>query len=640
MPAYLLPSPKQAFFTNTGAPLVGGKVFTYLAGTNTPANTWADANQTALNTNPVILDARGEASIFWNGAYKVVLKDSADNTIYTQDNVTAFDQSTVATLSGLAAASGAGLIGFSHSNTYPAGSVGEKLRRSISVKDAPYSAKGDGTTDDTAAIQSAVNAIVAAGGGELVFPAGTYKQGPVTLTNAVGVTISGDGATILVTGDMSSANDNTNRQAAFKFSGTCTRVTFEGLRFQGDGVLANKQRGIGYNYDTPPTLTDIQVSRCTFDSLVMAVVLPGVQSASLTQNTVSNGVGTASGLGLGFVTELASVTKPTDVRIIGNRFYRTGRHAIYTNFVEGCVVSANTFREHSPAFAGGATTGKWAVAISRCSGVSVDSNTFWNCSDGCLGIDQDGTYSVFGVSVEGNTIWNTNGASIYVGRTGSTGDCARITITGNTIVTAAAYTAADIIVTDVQHLKIADNVIDADRGYTVVKTIIDVSEYQASYFSNVDISNNTGVVSSSSAAYLVRLSAGLSASSGGRIFLRQNEVSGATRLYLYAPSGACTNSQIVTDWTFEQTITAAGTPSIAGYNRFNINLASAGSITSFANGYDAKTIDLFFTNANATLTNAMYLAGAVNFTPTSSDKMSLSFRQSANNWFENSRSLN
>jgi len=45
----------------------------------------------------------------------------------------------------------------------------------VNVKDAPYNATGDGSTDDTVAIQSAVNAVIAAGSaGTIYFPEGTY----------------------------------------------------------------------------------------------------------------------------------------------------------------------------------------------------------------------------------------------------------------------------------------------------------------------------------------------------------------------------------------------------------------------------------------------------------------------------------
>lgn len=44
----------------------------------------------------------------------------------------------------------------------------------VNVKDAPYGAVGDGTTDDTAAIQAAIDAVLLAGGGTVYFPAAVY----------------------------------------------------------------------------------------------------------------------------------------------------------------------------------------------------------------------------------------------------------------------------------------------------------------------------------------------------------------------------------------------------------------------------------------------------------------------------------
>ena len=48
-----------------------------------------------------------------------------------------------------------------------------------------FGAKGDGTVKDTAAIQKAVDAAHAAGGGEVLLPAGTYLSGSLFLRSGV-----------------------------------------------------------------------------------------------------------------------------------------------------------------------------------------------------------------------------------------------------------------------------------------------------------------------------------------------------------------------------------------------------------------------------------------------------------------------
>lgn len=88
MPAKLLPQGKQQYFTAAGVPLIGGRLYTYESGTpSTPKATWADAAKTAPNSNPIILDGRGEATVFWDGAYKVELRDAADASIWTIDGI-------------------------------------------------------------------------------------------------------------------------------------------------------------------------------------------------------------------------------------------------------------------------------------------------------------------------------------------------------------------------------------------------------------------------------------------------------------------------------------------------------------------------------------------------------------------------
>jgi hypothetical protein len=86
---FLTPSAKQQFFSDAGVPLVGGKVYTYAAGTSTPLATFQDSTGLVSNTNPIILDSRGEANIWLSPslAYKFILKDSNEVPIWTVDNI-------------------------------------------------------------------------------------------------------------------------------------------------------------------------------------------------------------------------------------------------------------------------------------------------------------------------------------------------------------------------------------------------------------------------------------------------------------------------------------------------------------------------------------------------------------------------
>lgn len=79
------------FFTDAGVPLAGGKLYTYAAGTTTPAATYTSSSGGTAHTNPIILNSAGRVpSEIWltsGSSYKFILKTSADVLIGTYDNI-------------------------------------------------------------------------------------------------------------------------------------------------------------------------------------------------------------------------------------------------------------------------------------------------------------------------------------------------------------------------------------------------------------------------------------------------------------------------------------------------------------------------------------------------------------------------
>lgn len=79
------------FFDNNGNPLAGGLIYTYSAGTTTPASTYTSNTGLTANPNPIVLDSAGRTPAqIWlteGSSYKFVLQTSAGVTIKTDDNV-------------------------------------------------------------------------------------------------------------------------------------------------------------------------------------------------------------------------------------------------------------------------------------------------------------------------------------------------------------------------------------------------------------------------------------------------------------------------------------------------------------------------------------------------------------------------
>lgn len=91
------PAFNQQFFDENGKPLAAGKLYTYVAGSSTPVATYKAITGSAMNTNPIILDAAGYADFVLEvgASYKFVLKDKNDAFKKEWDNVTAADISSL-----------------------------------------------------------------------------------------------------------------------------------------------------------------------------------------------------------------------------------------------------------------------------------------------------------------------------------------------------------------------------------------------------------------------------------------------------------------------------------------------------------------------------------------------------------------
>jgi hypothetical protein len=190
--------PRQVSVDLDGVPRVAAEAYFYAAGTTTPIATYTTAAYAVEHTNPVESVSSGHFPAIYvnpgvNATFKLVLKDEAGNTIYTEDNIPAlgFTVSDIgATLYPRTTAEIA--AGVTPTNyQYPPGLV-----------DRYGTNTSPGTTDMGAAIQSALTVLL--NGGEAVtFNTNTVYRSNQALAltrssagHSINLLIEGNGATI------------------------------------------------------------------------------------------------------------------------------------------------------------------------------------------------------------------------------------------------------------------------------------------------------------------------------------------------------------------------------------------------------------------------------------------------------------
>jgi len=183
----VLPSPisNHKFFAADGVtPAAGYEVHTYSAGTTTPLATYSDAAGVSANTNPIILNASGEASIYVTDglAYDLVLKEPGGAVAVgpvqrvVTNPATAFNDPLAA--------------GAVYLKTLSDLKQGEPVSVFRAISPANYTNIRNGayTSDLSSAFNSLLSEMSSVGYGHLIVPAGTYYAKEILVPSGTKIT--------------------------------------------------------------------------------------------------------------------------------------------------------------------------------------------------------------------------------------------------------------------------------------------------------------------------------------------------------------------------------------------------------------------------------------------------------------------
>lgn len=359
MTAQLAPLAVQKFFDNNGFPLAFGQLTTYAAGTTTPQASYVDSTQSTPNTNPIQLNFRGECNLWLDPtkSYKFLLQDLFGNTIpgWPIDNIPGGFGALPISVSLIPSPTNTQTLGntlFSWANVYVgpniapvldsvSGNIGYYARTAAEVTAGiiptnyaysvynvkRYGAKGDGTTDDTVAIQTALNLAGANNYSSIYFPTGNYKVTSTLTITGFNVTLYGEGVwASQITSAVIGNPANPLFQWVANVGGTNGQfLQVQGLRFNGNGLTGSNGNGhafaliglAGVTFDNFPTFRDcdfvsfsgtgksqggtsipaaglycyfgdvLKIENCTFEACNQGVVIDGTAANSTQKVAIS-----------------------------------------------------------------------------------------------------------------------------------------------------------------------------------------------------------------------------------------------------------------------------------------------------------------------------------------------------------------
>jgi hypothetical protein len=244
MAALSIQVPYPVFYDRDGQPLDNGNIYIGVANLDpvtNPLQVYYDEALTITASQPLVTSG---GYVYRNGTPTQLYVDANDFSITVNDSKNLFVYSfPEATGIGVGAASieydppfvGAVTSGYT---------VADKLSQYVSVKD--FGAVGDGVTDDTAAIQAALDATP-----NVYFPAGTYLTSATLIVNTGNQSLIGDGGNVSKTvilashtsGPVLQVKQRSPKIVGIAFKSTPTRyaastTTGHGILMGGDDTVA------------------------------------------------------------------------------------------------------------------------------------------------------------------------------------------------------------------------------------------------------------------------------------------------------------------------------------------------------------------------------------------------------------------